>query len=126
MPALPWVQREKPDAAVQYLAMASRLPLLSHFSVPRFLRDSMAVRRQLASTEGLIGYGLFVELGRKTFWTFSVWRDQASLDNFARCEPHSSIIKRLAPLMGKTNFKFFPLSGSLLPLDWDKMKAPVR
>ena len=126
MPALPWVEREKPDPSRQYLAMASRLPLRGYISVPGFLRSTMAVRRQLAGTDGLVGYGLFAELGRKTFWTFSVWRDQESLDAFARGEPHQTIMKRLQPLMGKTNFKFFPLAGSDLPLSWEEMKAPVR
>jgi quinol monooxygenase YgiN len=126
VPAVPWVEREKPGPERQYLAMASRLPLRSYLSVPGFLRDTMAIRRQLAGADGLVGYALFAELGRKTFWTFSVWRDQESLDSFARGEPHRTIIKRLSPLMGKTNFKSFPIDGSELPLTRERMKAPVR
>ena len=66
------------------------------------------------------------ELAHKTFWTFSVWQDQASLDAFASSEPHRAITRRLRPLMGQTRFEFFPVSGAALPRTWDQMKAPLR
>lgn len=61
-----------------------------------------------------------------TFWTFSVWQDQASLDAFASSDPHRAIIRRLRPRMGPTRFEFFQIPGSDLPMTWDQMKAPVR
>jgi hypothetical protein len=76
MPALPWVQRETIDPDATYIAMASRLPLRRYRSVPGFLRDTMVIHRQLAGTAGLIGYTLNAELARRTFWTFSVWKDK--------------------------------------------------
>jgi quinol monooxygenase YgiN len=106
--------------------MASRLPLKRHRSIPGFLRDALAIRRQLARADGMVGYALDAELARKTFWTFSVWEDQASLDAFASSDPHRAIIRRLRPLMGPTRFEFFQIPGSDLPLTWDQMKAPVR
>jgi hypothetical protein len=126
MPALPWVQRQPVDPDRTYVAMASRLPLQRHRSVPGFMRDAMAIRRQLARAGGLVGYALDAEIGRKTFWTFSVWDGQASLDAFAAAEPHRAITRRLRPLMGPTRFEFFPLPGSELPLTWDQMKEKVR
>ena len=117
MPALPWTARQPVDPGREYLAMASRLPLKSHRSIPGFLR---------AHASGLVGYALDAELGRKTFWTFSVWEDQASLDAFASSDPHRRIIRRLQPMMGKTRFEFFRINGSDLPKTWDQMKAPVR
>jgi hypothetical protein len=126
MPALPWTARQAVNSGREYVAMASRLPLKSHRSIPGFLRDAMAIRRQLARASGLVGYALDAELGRKTFWTFSVWEDQASLDAFASSDPHRRITRRLQPMMGKTRFEFFRISGSDLPKTWDQMKAPVR
>jgi quinol monooxygenase YgiN len=126
MPALPWVQRQPVDPATEYVAMASRLPLRRHRSIPGFLRDAMAIRRQLAQAPGLVGYALDAELTDKTFWTFSVWEDRAALDLFARSDPHTKIIKRLHPLMGQSQFEFFPLPGQRLPLSWEQMKAPLR
>ena len=126
MPALPWTQRREVDPARTYLAMASRLPLRRRRSIPGFLRDTMAIRRQLAGARGMVGYALDAELTRKTFWTFSVWEDRASLDAFASANPHRAIIRRLRPLMEQTRFEFFQIPGSDLPLTWDQMKAPVR
>ena len=126
MPALTWTQRQAVDPGRHYLAMASRLPLRRRRSIPGFLRDTLAIRRQLARADGLVGYALDAELTRKTFWTFSVWQDQASLDAFAAADPHRAIIRRLRPLMGQTRFEFFQVPGSDLPLTWDQMKGPVR
>lgn len=126
MPALPWVERQAIDPDREYLAMASRLPLKHYRSIPGFMRDTLAIRRQLAGTSGLAGYALNAELSRKRFWTFSVWADQESLDAFAASDPHRRIIGRLGPLMGETRFEFFGISGSQLPMTWDQMSAPVR
>lgn len=126
MPALPWVERQEIDPDREYVAMASRLPLKHYRSIPGFLRDTLAIRRQLAGTNGLVGYALNAELARKRFWTFSIWADRESLDAFAAADPHRRIIRRLAPLMGQTRFEFFPVTGSQLPMTWDQMSAPVR
>jgi hypothetical protein len=123
MPALPWLERQPIDPQREYVAMASRLPLKSYGSVPGFLRDTMQIRRQLAQTSGLVGYTLNAGLARKTFLTFSVWEDQASLDRFAASEPHRSIIARLRPRMNPTKFEFFPISGTDLPLTWEQITA---
>src|SRR3984893_7536817 len=88
MPALPWTRRHAVDPGRTYLAMASRLPLRRRRSIPGFVRDAVAIRRQLARADGLVGYALDAELGRKTFWTFSVWEDQAARDALAASHPH--------------------------------------
>jgi hypothetical protein len=125
MPALPWVQREKADPDATYVAMASRLPLNHYRSVPGFLRDTLAIRRQLAEAPGLVGYALDAQLVKRTFWTFSVWRKREDLDAFAVSDPHRRIITRLRPLMAETRFEFFPLPGAELPMTWEQMKAPL-
>jgi heme-degrading monooxygenase HmoA len=125
MPALPWTQRQAVEPGRTYVAMASRLPLKHRRSIPGFMRDALAIRRQLAGSPGMVGYALDAQLARKTFWTFSLWEDQASLDAFASSDPHRAIIRRLRPLMGSTRFEFFTVSGSDLPMTWDQMKAPV-
>ena len=126
MPALPWVKGHPIDADGDYVAMASYLPLKSYRSIPGFLRDVLRIRRQLAHTPGLVGYALNAQLARKTFWTFSVWDDQASIDTFAATDPHQRITRALQPRMGTTKFEFFPIAGSALPMTWKQMKAPVN
>jgi hypothetical protein len=56
MPPLPWRTKTQPDPERSYLVMASRLPLRSRRTVPRFLRLTLSVVRQLERTDGLIGY----------------------------------------------------------------------
>lgn len=126
MPALPWAQHQVVEPDRTYVAMASRLPLKRHRSIPGFLRDTLAIRRQLGRASGMVGYALDAELARKTFWTFSVWEDRASLDAFASSAPHQVMIRRLRPLMGPTRFEFFQVRGSDLPMTWNQMKAPVQ
>jgi heme-degrading monooxygenase HmoA len=126
MPAFPWDQRVDTDPSATYVAMASRLPLVRHRSVPGFLRDALAIRRQLRSAKGLIGFALDAELQKKTFWTFSVWETRDDLDAFAQSDPHHRIINRLRPHMGQTQFEFFSRAGERLPMTWEQMKAPLR
>jgi hypothetical protein len=65
MPALPWVKRQPIVPDREYVVMASRLPLKAYRYVPGFLRDTMRIRRQIATTDGLVGYALNAELTRK-------------------------------------------------------------
>jgi hypothetical protein len=83
--------------------------------VPGFVRDAMAIRRQLAKAPGLVGYALDAELTKKTFWTFSVWQDRRARDAFASADPHRRIIARLRPLTGQTQCEFFALPVRVLP-----------
>ena len=126
MPALPWVTRAPIEPVRTYTVMSSKLPLKRARSIPGFLRDTRAIRRQLADAEGLIGYTLDAELTHRTFWTFSVWTDQPSLDAFAAAEPHCSIIRRLGPLMAPTRFSTTTMIGLDIPATWDERKAAVR
>jgi hypothetical protein len=126
MPALPWVERQPIDPDREYVVMASHLPLKAYRFIPGFLRDTLAVRRQLATTEGLVGYALNAQLTRKAFWTFSVWTDQASLDGFAATDPHQHIIQRLRPRMNQTRFEFATVIGSKLPANWADRIATLR
>lgn len=123
MPAFPWATFTKPDPAQQYLVMASRLPLRSYRTIPAFLRLTFAVRGQLAHAEGLVGYSLLAEPLSKTFWTLSAWRDQASLDAFARALPHADVVRALRPRMAPTTFLTWSVAGRDLPISWTEAKS---
>lgn len=126
MPALPWVSRQPINPDAEYVAMASRLPLRRYRALPGFLRDAMVIRRQLATSAGLVGYALNAEVTNKVFWTFSVWEDREHLDAFARNNPHRQIIERLRPLMEQNRFEFFPVTGRDLPWTWAQMRVPLQ
>ncbi len=118
MPAVPWRQRAQPHADQRYLIMASRLPLHSYTTIPKFLGMTWAVARQLEHSDGLIGYSLLAQPTKKTFWTLSAWQDRPSLQAFVRALPHVRIMTTLRPHMEPTRFTTWDAPGSSLPINW--------
>jgi hypothetical protein len=123
MPALPWMTFTEIDPTQSYLVMASRLPLRSYWKVPAFLRLTLAVRKQLAQAEGLVGYTLLAEPLSKRFWTLSAWRRQEDLGAFAQALPHADVMQALRPHMDPTAFVTWRVPGSALPIGWPEAKA---
>lgn len=123
MPAIPWKTFADVDPQRHYLVMASRLPLRSYRQIPSFLRLTLAVRRQLAASEGLVGYALFAQLPQKTFWTLSAWEDSARLQAFARAMPHAAVMHQLRPHMAPTTFTTWEAPGRALPVSWEDARA---
>jgi hypothetical protein len=122
MPALPWTTIRTPDPERIYQAFGTKLPLTSARHIPGFLRDTRRIRQQLGQAHGIVGYGLLAELWAKTFWTVSVWDDEASLRTFAAAEPHRSIMRRVPGRMGASAFRPFDVAGRDLPIAWAAVK----
>jgi hypothetical protein len=122
VPALPWTSIIEPEPDRTYVGFATRLPLTAHRYVPGFVRDTTRIRRQLAASPGLVGYALLAELRAKTFWTVSVWDDEASLRTFASSEPHCSVMRRVPARMADSAFRTFAVTGHELPLAWPASK----
>lgn len=125
MPALPWIKISEPEPGATYVVMASRLPLRSYARIPSFIRATGKIRRQLATADGLIGYSLDAKLLAKTFWTLSVWRDQAALDAFARSQPHHTLIAAIRPHMDPSTFVTWNSPGSEVPVKWETARQQV-
>lgn len=104
MPDLPWTSGREMEPGIEYLVMASHLPLKKISSTVRFFRGVWAVRRQLAGADGLIGYTLRAKPLSRDYWTLSVWKDQSALGAFMRTPPHAQVMSSLKPLMGPTKF----------------------
>ncbi len=104
MPDLPWTVRAGLRPGTDYLVMASHLPLKRITGTVRFFRAVMAVRKQLASADGLMGYTLRAHMLARDYWTLSVWQDEAALRTFMGTPPHLEIMNSLKPLMGPTKF----------------------
>jgi hypothetical protein len=63
MPALPWTTGPfNPKGNRELHVLTSTLPLTRYRDVPRFLRVAMQIRKQLATTDGCVGYGLDARL----------------------------------------------------------------
>jgi quinol monooxygenase YgiN len=126
MPAVPWTNARVPDPDTEYVVMSSRLPLRHYRDILRFLRDAQAIRRQLRTTPGLVGYALDADIFRKTFWTLSAWRDDASLQAFVQSEPHRAVMTRIHPLMNQPAFAFDRVPGRELPPKWAFAREALR
>jgi hypothetical protein len=60
----------------------------------------------------VIGFSLLAEPLRRHYATLSVWRDESSLDTFARAHPHDKLVAGLPAEMGETKFVRWTTSGS--------------
>ena len=126
MPALPWKAFAAPESDKEYTALVSFLPLNKFGALPRFVRYTFQTRRQLAVSEGLIGYSMDANILGKEFWTLSVWEDAQALRRFVHRTPHEEIMRDLLPDMGQTEFVRWQAKGSSIPLDWGAAKERVR
>jgi quinol monooxygenase YgiN len=104
VPDLPWTARAEMEPGTDYLVMASHLPLKRITATVRFFRAVSAVRKQLAATDGLIGYTLRAKPLARDYWTLSVWKDDTALRQFMRTPPHVQVMTSLKPFMGPTKF----------------------
>jgi hypothetical protein len=111
-----WVAKVEPD--VDYLVLASSIPPLRYGSTWALFSGSRVVRRQLASTDGVMGFALLAEPVRKRYATLSVWRDEEALAAFAGAEPHRQLMAHLAPQMAPTTFVRWTVPGRSAPPSW--------
>jgi nitrite reductase/ring-hydroxylating ferredoxin subunit len=126
VPALPWKSFTTPESERDYPALLSHLPLATFRALPKFFRFVFAIQRQLADSEGLIGYSLDAHPIAKEFWTLSVWEDRDSLWRFVHKLPHSRAMQDLLPHMGETGFFHFEVAGSSVPPDWQETKRRMH
>jgi hypothetical protein len=80
--------------------MASHLPLNRITGTARFFRAVLAVRKQLATADGLMGYTLRAHVLARDYWTLSVWQDEHALRAFMGTPPHLQVMSWLKPLTG--------------------------
>ena len=109
---LPWTTRAPIEPGTDYLVMASHLPLKRITSTIRFFRGVAAIRKQLATAPGLIGYTLRAKPLARDYWTLSVWQDGKTLREFMRTLPHAELMTSLRPLMGPTKFTTWEITAA--------------
>jgi hypothetical protein len=125
MPPLPWKTFGTIEPDREYFVMASMLPLKSYLRIPQFLRLTMAIRGQLARSEGLVGYTLTTEIPSKRFLTLSAWSDEEHLNAFAAAMPHLEVMRKLRPHMEPTTFVTWGAQASELPVSWKTARERI-
>ena len=126
MPALPWKSFALPENDREYSALLTYLPLKRWRAIPKFMRYTSQIQRQLADSEGLIGYALDAKVLSRDFWTLSVREDKASSRRFVQQNPHEKVMMDLLPHMGQTAFFPFNVDASSIPPDWEDTKRRMR
>jgi hypothetical protein len=119
MPALPWTNGPyRPDDDTTLHVLTSMLPLRRFGDIPRFLRWTGKIRKQLVTAEGCAGYSLDARLLRKTFCTLSAWSDADAMNRFVRSGQHAAMLADMAGRLGESTFVESGVPSSALPLDW--------
>ena len=106
----------------EYLALLSFLPLKSYRMIPRFIKYTAEIERQLSESSGLVGYSLQAQPLSLKFWTLSVWEGERALMEFVVRSPHGPVMQSLLPHMGATKFTRWAIKGAHLPPDWREAK----
>jgi hypothetical protein len=123
MPALPWTNcRYRPHDGESLHVLTSTLPLQSYRDLPRFMRWTLKIRKQLASAEGAAGYSLDARLLRRTFYTLSAWSSRDAMNAFVHSGEHARMLADMAGRLGQPEFVESTASPAELPLDWDAAK----
>ncbi len=84
-------------AGQDIVILGSRFELTSAWRSPAFLGHALRIWRQARRSPGIMGVSLRAQPLRATFWTLSAWSSQAALRDFARADPHRSIVARVRP-----------------------------
>jgi hypothetical protein len=103
----------------EYLVLASSIPPTSRRSTWRLFRGASAVRKQLAVTDGVIGFSLLARPLRKQYATLSVWTGEDTLAKFADANPHRDLTRKLVAEMGPTKFVRWTIRGAEGQPSWD-------
>jgi heme-degrading monooxygenase HmoA len=108
----PWKSMQALEPNREYVVLASSIPPVSRSSTRRLFNGASAVRKQLASTDGVVGFALLARPLRKQYATLSIWVDEPALAAFADQSPHRELMVDLSPEMGATKFVRWTISGS--------------
>jgi quinol monooxygenase YgiN len=116
MPKMPWTRglfQENTELHV----LTSSLPLNRYRDIPRFLRWSLKIRRQLRNDPGCAGFTLDARLASKTFWTLSAWKNRDAMMRFVRSGEHAAMLRDMAGRVAGSKFAESATASSELPLD---------
>ena len=117
-PPLPWRAAAPVVPESTYVVTITRLPLRRHTRIPSVMRSTLRIVRQLARSDGLIGYSLKADLFAKTFWTVSVWRSEEALARFVRSDTHRTAMAAIGPHMAGPVIETSTARGADLPPSW--------
>jgi len=120
----PWKRTAEVRGEGPVVIVATRLELARLRHIPRFLRWSMSVRRQLLRSDGALGVGLYALPWKRTYYTVSAWRDEPSIRRFTQASPHLEIMARFPEVSPDGGiFRRWTVDAGSLPPKWSETIA---
>jgi hypothetical protein len=113
MPVLPWTTTD--ERADEVVVLASRLRLERVRDVPGFLREALAIRRQVLGSPGAVGVSLLAQPLRRTFWTLSAWTDEEAIHRFVGELPHRATMAKYHDRLEAAEFTTWTTGATTLP-----------
>jgi heme-degrading monooxygenase HmoA len=117
-PPLPWRNVSEVHDTETYVLVTTRLPLSRYRHIPAVMRATLRIVRELARSDGLVGYSLHAQLARKTFWTVSAWRTEDDVDRFVRSPAHRAAMTGVGRHVDDARIDTAVVAGSDLPPRW--------
>jgi hypothetical protein len=111
---LPWIASRQAADGKDAFVMGSRFELSSARRSPAFLLQSMRIWRQARRAPGMLGVSLRAHPVSGVFWTLSAWTDETALREFARTDPHRTIMKKARPWTKSATFRFWTVPADKL------------
>jgi hypothetical protein len=106
------------------LASITRLRVRSIRYLPEFLWRALASVRQARSSDGCI----FADVRREvklTFWTRTLWRDEASMRAFMMMGPHRVVMPKILNWCDEASVVHWQQAGDTPP-NWPAAEAKMR
>ncbi|MET9603903.1 DUF3291 domain-containing protein [Streptomyces sp. NPDC006512] len=118
MPDIPWSTPVQPAPDAEVYVMASRFETVTLLGAFKFFLKAPGIIAQIRKAPGAHGVALRARVLRRTFLTLSAWEDRDALYRFAGSEPHRSSSRAAAAHMKESEFTFWSVRASELPLTW--------
>ena len=84
------------------------------------------VEGSLAARPGFIGHSKRTVILGDRAWTITVWKDEASLDDFVGSEVHQAAIGEVAGALRAARFVRFEATRQEIPVAWDRALAALE
>jgi uncharacterized membrane protein/quinol monooxygenase YgiN len=107
------------------VVLISRLQLRRLQDVPGLLRHSLQLRRDFRNVPGAISLQLAASPTRGTFWTWSSWTDERSMDEYVRSGPHRTLMIHYRDRLSEARFDALRPGGPPLPRVWSEVRAQL-
>jgi len=115
----------EPEPGAEMFCVATLLELRGYRYLLPFLKLSNRVFKQLDQTPGLLRWAVLSEPWRKTFYTFTAWRDRPSLVAFTGTEPHAEAV-RMMRTWGGPHSAFAEWTSNELPGRLSEIKERLK